>query len=62
MESLQNIESIVGFFLNLQNNSFEDKCLLDIDFIIKDKEKQYITYQKRSFIWREAFSSVLAVI
>ena len=40
--SLQNVECIVGFFLNFQNRSFEDNCLLDIDFIIKDKEKQYI--------------------
>ncbi|MBT2697205.1 hypothetical protein J7E79_07245 [Bacillus sp. ISL-40] len=40
--SLQNIEFIVGFLLNFQNRSFEDNCVLDIDFIIKDKEKQYI--------------------
>jgi len=40
--SLQNIEFIVGFFLNYQNRSFEDGCLLDIDFFIKDHEKQYI--------------------
>ncbi|WP_066304356.1 hypothetical protein [Bacillus sp. FJAT-29814] len=40
--SLQNIESIVGFVLNFQAKSLEDHCVLDIDFTIKDKEKQYI--------------------
>jgi hypothetical protein len=40
--SCQNIESIDRFFLNFQNRSFEDHCFLDIDFMIKDKEKQYI--------------------
>lgn len=40
--SLQKIEFIVGFVLNFQNRSFKDNCLLDIDFIIKDQNKQYI--------------------
>lgn len=40
--SLKNIECMDGFFLNFQNRCFENNCLLDIDFVIKDKEKQYI--------------------
>ena len=40
--SLQNIEFIDRFFLNFQNRITEGNCFLDIDFIIKDKEKQYI--------------------
>ncbi|MDR7002746.1 hypothetical protein [Neobacillus niacini] len=40
--SIKNIEFMVGFALNFQNRSFDVNCLLDIDFIIKDKEKQYI--------------------
>jgi hypothetical protein len=40
--SLQNIESIVGFVLNFQNRSFKDSCVLDIDFLIKDKGTEYI--------------------
>ena len=39
--SFKNIEFIDRFILNFQNRSFEDHCLLDIDFIIKDKEKRY---------------------
>ncbi|MBO0959888.1 hypothetical protein J1P26_09135 [Neobacillus sp. MM2021_6] len=40
--SLQNIEFIDKFVLNFQNKLFEDHCYLDIDFMMKDKEKQYI--------------------
>ncbi|WP_040207383.1 hypothetical protein [Neobacillus jeddahensis] len=40
--SFQNIEFIDKFFLNFQNRSFEDHCFLDIDFLIKDHDKQYI--------------------
>ncbi|MBD8069714.1 hypothetical protein [Bacillus sp. PS06] len=41
--SLQNIESIVGFHLNFERSKpFENHCLLDIDFLIWKKEKQYI--------------------
>ncbi|WML41472.1 hypothetical protein RCG19_07430 [Neobacillus sp. OS1-2] len=40
--SLQNIAFIDKFVLNFQNKLFEDHCYLDIDFMIKDKEKQYI--------------------
>jgi hypothetical protein len=39
---LQNIESIAGFFLNFQNKKFKDHCTLDIDFMMKDKDKQYM--------------------
>ncbi|MBI0579825.1 hypothetical protein IEC97_20920 [Neobacillus cucumis] len=39
--SLQNIEFIDRFYLNYQNGSFEGTCFLDIDFMIKDQEKQY---------------------
>ena len=39
--SLQNIEFIDRFYLNFQNGIFGANCFLDIDFIIKDKEKQY---------------------
>ena len=40
--SLQNIEYIDGFYLNFQNRFLENHCVLDIDFVVKDKEKQYI--------------------
>jgi hypothetical protein len=40
--SLQNIKFIDRFSLNFQNRSLEDPCILDIDFMIKDKEKQYV--------------------
>jgi len=40
--SLQNIEYIVGFNLNFHNMSFKDNSLLDIDFMVKDKDKRYI--------------------
>ena len=40
--SLQNIEYIDGFHLHFQNRFLENRCLLDIDFVIKDNEKQYI--------------------
>ncbi|GHH99480.1 hypothetical protein [Neobacillus kokaensis] len=41
--SLQNIENIHGFFMNFQNRYSGDNCLLDVEFIIKDKEKQWIS-------------------
>ena len=40
--SLQNIEYIDGFYLNFQNRFLENHCVLDIDFVVKDNEKQYI--------------------
>ncbi len=40
--TLQNIEFIVGFYLNFQNCSIEDTSYLDIDFLVKDKKKEYI--------------------
>jgi hypothetical protein len=40
--SLQNIEFVDRFCLNFQNRTSEGNCFLDIDFLIKDKEKQYI--------------------
>ncbi|WP_335442492.1 hypothetical protein [Neobacillus drentensis] len=40
--SLQNIKRIYRFLLNFQNKTFEGDCFLDIDFIMKDKEKQYL--------------------
>lgn len=41
--SLKNIELIDQFLLNFKNNAADGHCFLDIDFIIKDKKKQYIS-------------------
>ncbi|WP_251554277.1 hypothetical protein [Neobacillus muris] len=41
--SLQKVEHIDRFCLNFQNKPFEDQCLLDIDFVIKDQDKRYIS-------------------
>lgn len=39
--SLQNIEFIDSFYLDFNSGSLGGTCFLDINFIIKDKEKQY---------------------
>lgn len=40
--SLENIGLIDKFVLNFQNKFSEDHCFLDIDFSIKNKQKQHI--------------------
>lgn len=40
--SFQKIESIHGFFLHYQNQSFQDSCVLDVDFVIRDQAREYI--------------------